>query len=92
MIYLFILSIKRLTSAFQFDNKDDKTDQQKKSKLNRLVIGILIGSYIIVSIAVLFGLIYFSFEKKEIHQHHNVFDANKEIVNLVSSRLPTISR
>lgn len=92
MIYLFILSIKRLTSAFQFDNKDDKTDQQKKSKLNRLMIGILIGSYIIASIAVLFGLIYFSFEKKEIHQHHNVFDANKEIVNLVSSRLPTISR
>ncbi|KAK8846369.1 hypothetical protein M9Y10_020383 [Tritrichomonas musculus] len=92
MIYLFILSIKRLTSAFQFDNKDDKTDQQKKSKLNRLMIGILIGSYIIASIAVLIGLIYFSFEKKEIHQHHNVFDANKEIFNLVSCRLPTISR
>lgn len=87
MIYLFILSIKRLTSAFQSDNKDNKTDQQKISKLNRLIIGIFICSYIIASIAVLFGLIYFSFDKKEIHQHNNGFDAN-----IVSRSLTTFTR
>lgn len=87
MIYLFILSIKRLTSTFQFDNNDNKTDQRKISKLNRLIIGIFICSYIIASIAVLFGLIYYSFDKKEIHQHHNGFDAK-----IVSCSLTTFSQ